>query len=157
MSRTAKAVALLSVAWLSTPAAAYADTGATGSPLRIGLSLVGLVVAVYLLIEALGVRRVASGGAIADRISYVILAILCLSGSALAQWTQNFVQGVTQDHIQLASEVLVIVAMALLAAYFYTVRTALQRFLTAMTGEQSLMASASHTTETADEGEGVDA
>lgn len=138
MSRFATFVAVVSTALLSTPSAAYAADGASGSPLRIGLSLVGLVVAIYLLIEALSVKRIASGGVIAEPISYVVLAILCLAASALAQWLQNFVQGVTVETAQIASQVLVIAAMGLLAVYFLKVRTSLQRFLSSMTGDQVL-------------------
>ena len=103
------------------------------SSLHLGTSLVGLLVAIVLLFEALAVRRVALGGAIAEKISYVILAIVCLAGSALARWAGNFVEGLTLDQTQLASEVLVIVAMALLAAYFFSVRSAMQAYLRVLT------------------------
>lgn len=101
--------------------------------LHLGASLLGLIVAVVLLIEALNVRRVALGGAIAEKMSYVILAIVCLAASALARWTGNFVTDVTLVQTQLASEFLVIVAMALLTAYFFSVRSAMQAYLSAMT------------------------
>ncbi len=101
--------------------------------LHLGASLLGLVVAVVLLIEALAVRRVALGGAIAEKMSYVILAIVCLAASALARWTGNFVTDVTLEQTQLASEFLVIVAMALLTAYFFSVRAAMQDYLKVMT------------------------
>jgi hypothetical protein len=106
------------------------------------VSLLGLVVAFVLLLEALRVRKVALGGAIADRMSYVILAIVCLAASALGQWTRNFVTGVTQEQVQLASEALVITAMALLAGYFYSVRSALQSYLRTMTSAPSVQDSA---------------
>lgn len=118
--------------------ASEAGTAAPGSPLRVAVSLVGLIVAVALLVEALTVRKVAMGGAIAEKISYVVLAILCLAASAIAQWTGNFVGGLTLEQIGLASELLVIVAMALLAVYFYSVRKAMQDYLKAMTGSQAL-------------------
>lgn len=139
MSITGSTVAILAAA----PATAYAadmSFAAPGSPLRMGVSLLGLVVAVVLLIEALTVRKVALGGAIAEKISYVILAIICLAASAIAQWTGNFFAGFTQEQIALASELLVIVAMALLAAYFYSVRKAMQAYLSAMTGSEALKA-----------------
>ena len=112
----------------------------TISWIRIVISLVGLAVAVVLLLEALGVRKLALGGAIGDKISYVILAIICLAASALAQWTGNFVGGLTYVQTELASQVLVIVAMALLAVYFFNVRRAMQRYLKAMTGAEHLSA-----------------
>ncbi len=96
---------------------------------HIGVSLIGLAVAGMLLFQAVGVRKIALGGAIAERISYVILAILCLAASAITEWAVNFTNGVSVAQAQLAREVLVIVAMALLAAYFYSVRTAMSEYL----------------------------
>lgn len=125
------------------PSLAYAETatGAIGSvPLRIGASLLGLLIAVVLLIEALSVRKVAMGGAIAEKMSYVVLAIICLAASALAQWAQNFVADVTLEQMQLASELLVAVAMVLLTMYFASVRRALQDYMKAITGVQALSA-----------------
>ncbi len=138
MSRIAAALALACSASLVMPACAFAADGSTGSALRIGLSLIGLSVAVVLLVTALLVRRVAFGGVIAERISYVILAIVCLAASAVAQWTQNFVAGVTLEQVRMASEVLVIVAMALLAVYFYSVYSAMKGYLESMTGSEKL-------------------
>lgn len=108
------------------------------SSVRLGVSLLGLIVAIVLLLEALTVRRVALGGVIAEKMSYVVLAIICLAASAVAQWTQNFVDGVTLDQVQIASQILVIAAMGLLAAYFFSVRRALQGYLKAMTGTEAL-------------------
>lgn len=119
-------------------AAGSAPLGVTTSLLHLGASLLGLVVAVVLLIEALAMRRVALGGAIAEKMSYVILSIVCLAASALARWTGNFVTGVTLEQTQLASEFLVIVAMALLTAYFFSVRAAMQAYLKVMTSSDPL-------------------
>lgn len=139
MNRTSAVVLTALIGSLTAPSVALAAEGGIGSPpLRIGVSLAGLVVAVVLLVEALGVRKAALGGAIAERMSYVVLAIVCLAGSALARWTQNFVIDVTQEQVQLASELLVIAAMGLLAAYFFSVRSALQSYLKAMTGSEML-------------------
>ena len=102
---------------------------------HIGVSIIGLVVAVVLLIEAIGVRRIGQGGAIAEKISYVILAILCLAASAITEWFVIFTdQAVSVAQAQLAREVLVIVAMGLLAAYFNSVRVAMRAYLHSMTG-----------------------
>lgn len=137
MERMYRAVPIAIVAVLLSPTVSLAAEVATRtSPLRLGISLVGLLVAAALLVEALRVRRVSLGGAIAERMSYVILAILCLAGSAVGAWARNFVAGFTEEQIQVASEALVIVAMGLLAAYFYSVRTALQSYLKAMTGTE---------------------
>jgi ascorbate-specific PTS system EIIC-type component UlaA len=125
---------------LSSPASAMASETAssTVSLVHTSVSLLGMIVAVLLLLEALALRKVALGGAIAEKISYVVLAIVCLAASALAEWAGNFVADVTLVQTQLASEVLVIVAMALLAAYFYSVRSAMQRYMRTITGSQQL-------------------
>lgn len=124
------------------PDAAFAATRkeVLGTPptLELVVSLVGLGLAVTLLLEALALRKVALGGAITERISYVFLAIVCLAGSAIAEWTQNFVADVTLEQVRLASQLLVIAAMGLLAAYFYSVRKAFQGYLKAMTGSASV-------------------
>jgi hypothetical protein len=96
---------------------------------HVGLSLLGLVVAFILLVGALGVRKLAHGGVVAERISLVMLAAICLAGSALAQWGKTFVVDLTLDETQLASEVLVTVAMALLAVYFWNVRSVMHGYL----------------------------
>lgn len=124
-------------------AASATDVVAAPSGLRLAVSLGGLVVAIILLLEALTLRKVALGGAIAERISYVILAIVCLSASALAEWVLNFVPEVSAEQIRLAAQLLVIAAMGLLAAYFYSVRRALQGYLKAMTGSDSIAEHAS--------------
>lgn len=140
------------VALLATPAPAMAQELFPSDVmplLRVAISLVGLFVAALLLVEAGRVRTVAWGGAIAEKIGNVVLAILCLAASALARWTQNFVTGVTLDQVQIASEVLVIVAMVLLGLYFASVRRALHGFLASMTGEESLAEEASDSADTA--------
>lgn len=131
MQRITRACTAALVALLCVPTPAFAETSSAASVpwLHVAASLLGLIVAVVLLIEALAMRRVALGGAIAEKMSYVILAIVCLAASALARWTGNFVTGVTLEQTQLASEFLVIVAMALLTAYFYSVRAAMQSYL----------------------------
>ncbi len=108
------------------------------SKLDLLIGLVGLGVAAMLLLEAGRVRAIAWGGAIAEKINYVVLAVLCLASSALARWTQNFVAGVTAEQVELAAEMLMIAAMALLGLYFASVRKALQGFLTSMTGSEKL-------------------
>jgi len=138
-------VAAAGAAAFAVPMPAYGvESGGvlTAPPISLIVSLIGLVVAIVLLVEALNVRRVGAGGAMADKISYVILATVCLAASAVAQWTRNFVDGVTLDQVQFASQVFVITAMGLLAAYFASVRRALQDFLKSMsavppTAEQS--------------------
>ena len=138
MHRVSKLAATTVGALLALPAPAMAAGLSVETPaLRVGTSLVGLIVAIVLLVEVLGVRRVSLGGAIAEKISYVVLAVLCLAASALAKWVGNFAsQGITLEQTQLASELLVIVAMALFAAYFFSVSRAMSSYLKVMTSEQ---------------------
>jgi hypothetical protein len=100
---------------------------------RFAVGALGLIVAVVLLVEALRVRRVASGGVVADKISYVILGIVCLAGSAILEWGAEFTTGFTMAQLQYIGEILVIVAMAFLAAYFYSVRKGMQGYIDSAT------------------------
>jgi hypothetical protein len=138
MTRAMTMVLVAVVAILAEPSTAHATDGAQGAAMafRVGAGLLGLAVAIVLLLEAVRVRRLAQGGAIAERIGYVVLATLCLSAAALGQWVQNFVAPALQGHVQLAAELLVITAMGLLAAYFYNVRSALQTYLSSATDSE---------------------
>lgn len=132
------AVGVVLVAVLATPGAAFANVDIAASVIypHIGVSLIGLCVAALLLFQVIGFRKLALGGAIAEKINYVILAILCLAASALTEWAVNFSGGLTMAEAQLAREVLVIVAMALLAVYYYSVKTAMNAYLRAMTSDE---------------------
>lgn len=154
MKRATSVACATAMAVTLAPSTAYAadGSGVTPTMLRLAVSLAGLLVAIVLLVEALNVRKVAFGGALADKISFVVLAVVCLAASAVAQWVQNFVVDVTQQQAQLASQTFVIAAMGLLAAYFYSVRAALQSYLQAMTGSE-MLAAAPDSSADADEGE----
>ena len=131
MSRLMRTAAAAVLVVFSLPSVAFAQERFSSASLgvHLGLSLLGLVVAVLLLVQALGVRQLALGGVVAERIGLVVLAVICLAASALAEWGTNFVVDLTLDQVQLASEVLVIVAMALLAAYFWNIRTGMRDYL----------------------------
>ncbi len=160
MNRLLRMSFVAALASLAFPVAAMArDNQITPLGLHLAVSATGLAVAIALLIEALGLRKVAFGGAVAEKMHYVILAIVCLAASALAKWTSNFVDGVTFEQTELASELLVVLGMALLAGYFYSVRTAMQAFLRGMTAEQAeqaeahaVAAAAAESAETAEDG-----
>lgn len=96
------------------------------------LGAAGLIVAVLLLLEAAAVRRLALGGAVAERISYVLLAVLCLTSAVLLGWVRNFVPAMSRDQVLLGSQALVIISMVLLAFYFHRVRSALQGYADAL-------------------------
>jgi hypothetical protein len=129
--RVAKIAALAAMLAVASPSAALAEGRFSSASFGVhaGLSLVGLITAVILLVQALTVRRLAMGSAVAERIGLVVLAVVCLAASALAEWGTNFVVDLTLDQVQLASEVLVIAAMGLLAAYFWNVRSGMDRYL----------------------------
>lgn len=148
MNRLLRLVAVFAAATLLCPAVAFArDNQITPLGLHLAVSATGLAVAIGLLFEALRLRKVAYGGAVAEKLYFVILAIICLAASALAKWTSNFVTGVTFEQTELVSELLVVLAMALLAGYFYSVRTAMQNYLKVMQGEQVDQAAAAENPE----------
>lgn len=133
MSRPVTFSSVLLAAVMSPAMALAAEPGVSGilsvPPISLIVALIGLGVAIVLLVEALLVRRVAMGGVIADKIGLVVLAIVCLAASAVANWLVNFSDGVTLDQMRFASDVLVIAAMALLLAYFSGVRRGFQCYL----------------------------
>lgn len=134
---TAFGISLFAVA--SMPAVAYANPGApSDSPVRIGVSLLGVAVAVAVLAQIIALRKTASGGAVAEKIRYAFLAVLCLAAAAIVTWAENFVQGVTFEQAEIASQVLVILAMLLLALYFASIKRAYRGFIKAMTGSERL-------------------
>ncbi|MBI5232644.1 MAG: hypothetical protein HY876_10835 [Coriobacteriales bacterium] len=140
MNRSAGGVLGIGIGVLSAlPAPVLAVTGRGVDPLQTVVSAVGLGLAILLLVEALQVRRLATGGAIAQRISMVILATMCLATSALIEWVVVLLpKEITTDQASFAARLLVIAAMGLLAAYFFGVRVAMQRFLDSMTGSELL-------------------
>jgi hypothetical protein len=133
MNRLLKLASALVAGALLCPTTAFAyENQITPLGVHLAVSAAGLGVAIILLLEALELRKVALGGAIAEKIHFVILAIVCLAASALAKWAGNFVSGLTFEQTELISEALVVLAMGLFAAYFYSVRSAMQAYLTDM-------------------------
>jgi hypothetical protein len=130
MKRTGLAAAIAIVALLAMPSSALAEgTVALGSGTAgVSIGLAGLVIALVLLAETLQLRSLTLGGALADHLSYVFLAIVCLAASALVHWVGRFEAGTPPVDIAIASEALVVTAMGLLAAYFYCVRSALRSY-----------------------------
>ena len=133
MSRVLKVASAAVVAAIVVPSVAFAAGSFTAADMSVHViaSLVGLVVAVVALVQAWGLRKLVLGSALAQRMVLVVLAVICLAASALAEWATNFVADITLDQAQLASELLVVVAMALLAAYFFYVRSSMKKFLDA--------------------------
>lgn len=132
---------LPAVALLALPAPAYGVTGG-GVPegLAIGAGVAALIAAAVLLAGILAVARIANGAAIAQHIQYAVLAVLCMSASVLTGWLARWLPSFSADHARLASDLLLVVAMALFAIYFVRVRLAMSRFLKRLTGEEQLLA-----------------
>lgn len=102
-----------------------------------GSGVVALVVAAVLLVEMLALRKLAHGAAIADNITYAILAVICLAASVLAGWFARFVQvGFSAEQARLGADLLSVAAMVLFGVYFYRVWRAMSRFLGRLTGEE---------------------
>lgn len=122
------------------PATASAlEPGMAGDGVQWLFGVAMLMAAVALLLISLGLARVAQGSAMADNISYVVLAAVCLAGSVLAQWAVRFVPDpVVGGQVQLGGQALVIAAIAFFCIYFYRVRAALRRFLSEVTGSDAL-------------------
>lgn len=131
VSRVTRTVALGVALAMLRPSMAHASWGVSSASeaVDLGLGALGLIVAAVLLVETLRLRKLAAGGAVAEGIGYVVLATVCLAASALADWATNFVVDLTLQEIELASKVLVIVAMALMAAYFWTVRSGMSSYM----------------------------
>ncbi len=130
---------LLVIAGWSIPSPAHAAGSASAEPVAWGIGVLTLAAAVVLLVIALGLARVADGSAMAENISYVVVACICLAGSVLAAWAARFVtEAAVADQIAIGGQGLVIVAIVCFCVYFFRVRLALRRFLSALSGEDVL-------------------
>jgi nitrate reductase gamma subunit len=138
MTRRA-ATHLLAIACWTVPSLAFASDPAVASPVLGGMGVLTLVSAVALLVIALGLARVAEGSTMADNISYVVAACVCLAGSVLANWaTRLDMQPDVASQVLMGEQALIVVAIALFCVYFYRVYAALKRFLTVTSGEDIL-------------------
>ena len=127
------------VALLAAPSVAFASEGNGAESVAWGIGVITLLASVVLLLIALGLARVAAGSAMADNISYVVGACACLAGSVLASWSVRFaLDGAVTEQIALASSALSAVSILLFCVYFFRVRSALRRFLMAVSGEDVL-------------------
>jgi len=133
MGRMRKMIAFVAVGVLAAPQSAMAATEeAVVVPdwLSLGAGVLGLVVAVGLLVDAVRLRRVSEGSMIAENIVYMMLAVVCFGASMLARFTLHLDQfAEVTDLVTLAADLLMTAGMALLTVYFYRVRTAMTRYL----------------------------
>lgn len=133
MGRTWKMMLMVGFGLLAAPQSAMAATAeAVAIPgwLSMGAGIVGLLVAVALLVDAILLRRVSEGSMIAENIVYMMLAVVCFGASMLARFMLQLDQ--FQEVISLvtlAADLLMTAGMALLTLYFYRVRTAMTRYL----------------------------
>lgn len=131
---------LLTAAPMVIPVPAYAaGTGEVPQILSVGAGVAALVSAVVLLVGILAVARIADGAAIAQHIQYAVLAVLCMSTAVLVGWLARWLPSFSAEHARLASDLLLVAAMALFGVYFFRVRLAMSRFLKRLTGEEQLL------------------
>ncbi len=136
--RTLRVVLAAAFIALVVPTPAYAQsTTAIPEVVLTGSGIVALVVAALLLVEMLALRKLAEGAAIADNITYAILAVTCLAASVLVGWIVRFVPtGFSAEQTRLGADMLSLAAMVLFGIYFFRVRRAMSRFLGRLTGEE---------------------
>lgn len=136
--RTHRVALITGLLVLGVPSSAYAvGTGAVPEVILTGSGIVGLLAAAALLLEMLSLRKLAQGAAIADNITYAILAVVCLAASVLVGWIARFVPtGLSAEQARLGADLLSIAAMVLFGVYFHRVWRAMSRFLGRLTGEE---------------------
>lgn len=129
------------IAVLAFPAPALADTGAVTVPpaLSVGAGTVTLLIACFLMLDALALRNVAKGAAFADNISYVMACVLCLVASVLAGFVAGLLPAeLSPQLVRFAADLLVTASMAFLGVYLFRVRRAVQRFISVLDDESML-------------------
>ena len=84
MRRVARLLVPVTLAVFAIPSQALAATRFSEASfvVHMGVSLVGLIVSVVLLVEALGLRKIALGGLIAEKMSRRSRAIGCCSANS---------------------------------------------------------------------------
>lgn len=136
-------VALLTLGLTLAPTAfAHASDGALPPALSAGSGVLMLVAAAVLLREMLALKAVARGAAIAENVSYVVLAVLCLAASVLLGWVARYIPwDFSAEHTRLGADLLSTVATVLFIIYFGRVRRVMRRYLEYVDGEKQLLAS----------------
>lgn len=125
---------------LALPSPAHAVQGEVPVVLGTGAGIAALLAAAGLLVVMLSLRRLAKGAAIAENISYAVLAVVCLAASVLAGWLARILGTViAPEHARLGADMLALLSMVLFGVYFFRVRRAMSRFLTRLTGEEQLL------------------
>ncbi|MDO8964167.1 MAG: hypothetical protein Q7W30_06700 [Coriobacteriia bacterium] len=132
-------IAVFATATAMIPSIASATEGfpATSSDwIALTASALTLVAAVALMVLSLRLRGVSRGSVLADNITYVVAACLCLAASVLASWIGMFLTDpLSASQASIGASFLIFVGLVLLCVYFWRVHAALSRFMTAVTGE----------------------
>lgn len=131
---------LCNAAGVLSPATSDEGKRVVNDYLVLGANALTLIAAIALLVVALLLKQVASGSVVAENISWVSAACVCLAASVLAQWTSLFLPAgsLAARQAVLGSDLLTLVALVLLCLYFWRVRQALRRFVTALKGDSVL-------------------
>jgi drug/metabolite transporter (DMT)-like permease len=139
MRRTISA-AIAAATLFAAPSYAYAAYDSPAhEPVVWVISIASLLASVALLLVALGLARVSQGSAIAENISYVVAACVCLAGSALADWAVRFApQDVAAAQVELGGKALTVMSIVFFCIYFFRVRAAMRRFLGAASAVDDL-------------------
>lgn len=125
---------------LALPSTAHAAQGDVPAALATGAGIAALLAAAGLLVVMLSLRGLARGAAIAENISFAVLAVVCLAASVLAGWVSRVIgDAISPDHARLGADLLSLLSMVLFGVYFFRVRRAMSRFLTRLTGEEQLL------------------
>ncbi|HEX9092357.1 MAG TPA: hypothetical protein VF902_00090 [Coriobacteriia bacterium] len=138
MKRASAVLGIVTVLLL-TPSLAHAADGSGVVGFGDITAAMALAAAAVLLVLAVLLERIARGSALAENLSYVVAAAVCLGAAALANWSVRLiVLEVTRTQVALAADGLSLVSIALLCVYFYRVRAALVRFQRIMTSVEPL-------------------
>jgi nitrate reductase gamma subunit len=121
------------------PSSAFAASGVPVA-LSTGAGVAALLAAAGLLLVMLSLRRLAHGSAIAENISFAVLAALCLAASVLVGWLARlFGTQVSPEYARLSADLLGLLAMVFFGIYFFRVRRAMSKFLNRLTGEEQML------------------
>ncbi len=136
-----RALLTASLLVVALPSSAYAAQVDVPAVLGAGAGIGMLFAAAGLLVVMLSLRRLARGAAIAENISFAVLAVICLAASVLAGWLSRVLGNViSPDHVRLGADLLALLSMVLFGVYFYRVSRTMARFLSRLTGEEQLLA-----------------
>jgi hypothetical protein len=123
------------------PSPAFADAGSfpstTSDYIVLGTGVLTLVAAMSLMVIALLLEHASSGSVVAENISWVVAACLCLGASVLAKWTSLFLEpgSLGASQAVLGADLLTLTGLVLLCLYFWRVRAALLRFTRILSGK----------------------